>query len=155
MGEVWLARDTKLDREVAIKMLAPEVAANPERLERFRREAKAVAALNHPNIVTIYSVEEDGDVPFFTMEHVEGTTLSKIIPVNGLDTGRFLDLAITIADAVSAAHESGITHRDLKPGNIMVSATGPDQGPGLRSRQGRPGGAEGGRTRTPTSRPSF
>ncbi len=124
MGEVWLARDTKLDREVAIKVLAPEVAANPERLERFRREAKAVAALNHPNIVTIYSVEEDGDVPFFTMEHVEGTTLSKIIPVNGLDTGRFLDLAITIADALSAAHASGITHRDLKPGNIMVSATG-------------------------------
>jgi len=124
MGEVWLARDTKLDREVAIKVLAPEVAANPERLERFRREAKSVAALNHPNIVTIFSVEEDGDVPFFTMEHVEGTTLSKIIPVNGLDTGRFLDLAITIADALSAAHASGITHRDLKPGNIMVSATG-------------------------------
>ncbi len=124
MGEVWLARDTKLEREVAIKVLAPEVAANPERLERFRREAKAVAALNHPNIVTIYSVEEDGNVPFFTMEYVEGTTLSKVIPVNGLEPGRFLDLAITIADALSAAHASGITHRDLKPGNIMVSATG-------------------------------
>ncbi len=124
MGEVWLARDTRLDRDVAIKVLAPEVASNPERLERFRREAKAVAALNHPNIVTIFSVEEDGDVPFFTMEHVEGTTLSKAIPVNGLDMGRFLDLAITIADALSAAHASGITHRDLKPGNIMVTAAG-------------------------------
>jgi serine/threonine-protein kinase len=124
MGEVWLARDTRLDREVAIKVLSPEVAADPERLERFRREAKAVAALNHPNIVTIHSVEEEAGVPFFTMEYVEGETLSRIIPKEGLDPGRFLDLAIPIADAVSAAHESGITHRDLKPGNIMVSGRG-------------------------------
>jgi len=124
MGEVWLARDTRLDREVAIKVLSPEVAADPERLERFRREAKAVAALNHPNIVTIHSVEEENDVPFFTMEFVEGETLSRIIPKEGLDPRRFLDLAIPIADAVSAAHESGITHRDLKPGNIMVSGRG-------------------------------
>jgi serine/threonine-protein kinase len=124
MGEVWLARDTRLDREVAIKVLSPEVAADPERLERFRREAKAVAALNHPNIITIHSVEEENDVPFFTMEYVEGETLSRIIPKEGLDPGRFLDLAIPIADAVSAAHESGITHRDLKPGNIMVSGRG-------------------------------
>ncbi len=124
MGEVWLARDTKLDREVAIKVLSSEVAADPERLERFRREAKAVAALNHPNIITIHSVEESDGVPFFTMEHVEGTTLSQMIPDEGFETGRFLDLAIPIADAVSAAHESGITHRDLKPGNIMVSDKG-------------------------------
>jgi serine/threonine protein kinase len=124
MGEVWLARDTRLDREVAIKVLSHEVAADPERLERFRREAKAVAALNHPNIVTIHSVEEDSDPPFFTMEYVEGTTLSQIIPKGGLDAGRFLALAIPIADAVSAAHESGITHRDLKPGNIMISGRG-------------------------------
>jgi serine/threonine-protein kinase len=124
MGEVWLARDTRLDRDVAIKVLPPEVAADPERLERFRREAKSVAALNHPNIVTIHSVEEAGDLPFFTMEYVEGTTLSHIIPKDGFDAERFLDLAIPIADAVSAAHESGITHRDLKPGNIMVSGRG-------------------------------
>ncbi len=124
MGEVWLARDSRLDREVAIKVLSPEVAADPERLERFRREAKAVAALNHPNIVTIHSVEEEAGVPFFTMEYVEGETLSRIIPKEGLDPGRFLDLAIPIAGAVSAAHESGITHRDLKPGNIMVSGRG-------------------------------
>ena len=124
MGEVWLARDTRLDREVAVKVLASEVAADPERLERFRREAKAVAALNHPNIVTIYSVEEDEGVPFFTMEYIEGSTLSKIIPAKGLDTKRFLDLAVTISDAMCCAHEGGITHRDLKPGNIMVSATG-------------------------------
>ena len=101
MGEVWLARDTRLDREVAIKVLSPEVAADPERLERFRREAKAVAALNHPNIVTIHSIEADNDVPFFTMEFVGGTTLSQIIPKEGLGPQRFLDLAIPIADAVS------------------------------------------------------
>ena len=124
MGEVWLARDTRLGREVAIKVLSPEVAADPERLERFRREARSVAALNHPNIVTIHAVEEAGDVPFFTMEYVEGTTLSQIIPQGGFDTERFLELAIPIADAVSAAHESGITHRDLNPGNIMGSSRG-------------------------------
>jgi len=142
MGEVWLVRDTRLDREVAIKVLSPEVAADPERLERFRREAKAVAALNHPNIVTIHSVEEENDVPFFTMEYVEGTILSRIIPKEGLDPGRFLDLAILIADAVSAAHESGITHRDLKPGNIMVTDRS-----AVRSQSKC--------IRTPTSKPSF
>jgi Flp pilus assembly protein TadD/TolB-like protein/predicted Ser/Thr protein kinase len=124
MGEVWLARDSRLDREVAIKVLSPEVAADPERLERFRREAKAVAALNHPNIITIHSVEEENDVPFFTMEYVEGETLSRLIQKGGLDPERFLELAIPIADAVSAAHESGVTHRDLKPGNIMVTNRG-------------------------------
>lgn len=124
MGEVWLARDTRLGREVAIKVLSSEVAADPERLERFRREARAVAALNHPNIVTIFSVEEADGVPFFTMEYVEGATLSRVIPDGGLEPDRFLDLAIRIADAVGAAHESGITHRDLKPGNIMVTDRG-------------------------------
>jgi tetratricopeptide (TPR) repeat protein/TolB-like protein len=124
MGEVWLARDTRLDREVAIKILAPEVAADPQRLDRFRREAKAVAALNHPNIVTIHSVEDDADAPFFTMEYIDGVTLSQVIPREGLGAGRFLDFAIPIVDAVSAAHENGITHRDLKPSNIMISARG-------------------------------
>jgi Flp pilus assembly protein TadD/TolB-like protein len=124
MGEVWLARDTKLDRDVAIKILPTEMVSDPDRLERFRREAKAVAALNHPNIVTIHAVEEADGVPFFTMEFVEGATLGKIIPPEGLDPKRFLDLAIPIADAVSAAHESGVTHRDLKPGNIMVTERG-------------------------------
>ncbi len=124
MGEVWLARDTKLGREVAVKVLAPEFVRDHERLERFRREARAVAALNHPNIVTIFSVEEDDGLPFFTMEYVEGATLAGIIPDKGLGPARLLDLAIQITDAVSAAHDSGITHRDLKPGNIMVGSGG-------------------------------
>ncbi len=124
MGEVWLARDSKLDREVAIKVLPPEMVSETGRLERFRREAKAVASLNHPNIVTIHSVEEADGVPFFAMEYLDGGTLSHVIPDEGLPPAVFLNLAIPIADAVSAAHERGVTHRDLKPGNIMVDQRG-------------------------------
>ena len=124
MGEVWLARDSKLDREVAIKLLPTEMVSNAERLERFQREARAVASLNHPNIVTIHSVEEADGTPFFAMEFVAGRTLSGLIPDDGLPLAEFLDLAIPIADAVSAAHERGVTHRDLKPGNIMVDERG-------------------------------
>ncbi len=124
MGEVWLARDSKLDREVAIKLLPPEMVSNSERLERFQREARAVASLNHPNIVTIHSVEEADGVPFFAMEFVSGGTLSSLIPAGGLPPAFFLNLAIPIVDAVSAAHERGVTHRDLKPGNIMVDDRG-------------------------------
>jgi len=121
MGEVYLAEDTKLGRRVALKVLAPGVAADPERRDRFEREARAVAALNHPNIVTIHSVEEDNGVPFLTMELVEGKTLGEIIPPEGLPIDSFLAIAIPLADAVAAAHERGITHRDLKPANVMVS----------------------------------
>jgi len=124
MGEVWLARDSKLDREVAIKVLPPEMVSDPERLQRFQREAKAVASLNHPNIVTIHSVEEADGVPFFAMEFVNGGTLSSLIPDEGLPPAVFLNLAIPMADALSAAHERGVTHRDLKPGNIMVDERG-------------------------------
>ncbi len=124
MGEVWLALDTKLGREVAIKILPEEMVSDPERLQRFRREARAVAALNHPNIVTIHAVEEADGAPFFAMEFVDGQTLSTLIPEHGLAPREFLELAIPIADALSAAHERGITHRDLKPGNIMVDTNG-------------------------------
>jgi len=124
MGEVWLARDSKLDREVAIKVLPPAMVSDSERLQRFQREAKAVASLNHPNIVTIHSVEEADGVPFFAMEFVSGATLSTMIPEGGLPPAVFLNLAIPIADAVSAAHDRGVTHRDLKPGNIMVDDRG-------------------------------
>jgi serine/threonine protein kinase len=124
MGEVFRARDTKLGREVALKILPAEMAADPERLRRFEREAKAVAALNHPNIVTIHSVEHAGGLHFLTMELVEGKTLAEQIPRRGLPLTRILELAVPLADAVSAAHERGITHRDLKPANIVIGEDG-------------------------------
>jgi Tol biopolymer transport system component len=123
MGEVYRARDSRLKRTIAIKVLSSAVAANAASRERFEREAQAVAALNHPNIVTVYSVEEHEGVRFLTMELVEGTTLARQIPQHGLQLGQLLKLAVPLADAVAAAHERGIVHRDLKPGNIMV---GPD-----------------------------
>ncbi|MCG6928670.1 MAG: serine/threonine-protein kinase, partial [Acidobacteria bacterium] len=121
MGEVYRARDPRLKRDVALKVLPAELASEPERLERFQREAETLAALNHPHIVTIFSVEEADDTRFLTMELVEGKTLSKVIPGGGLSLSRFFQIAIPLTEAVSAAHEKGIIHRDLKPGNVMVS----------------------------------
>jgi len=122
MGEVYLAEDTKLHRKIALKMLHAPDAADARRAERFTREAHAIAALNHPNIVTIYSVEEAGGLHFLTMELVEGKTLEALIPNDGLPLLELMPLAVALADAVSAAHAKGITHRDLKPGNLMVTA---------------------------------
>jgi len=124
MGDVYAAEDTKLGRNVALKILPSEMAADPERRARFEREAKAVAALNHPNIVTIHSVEEADGVHFITMELVEGKTLSELIPKGGCPLSSLLDRAVTMTDAISAAHRRGITHRDLKPDNIMVTDDG-------------------------------
>jgi serine/threonine protein kinase len=124
MGEVYLAEDTKLSRKVALKILPPEMATHAERRERFEREAKAVAALNHPNIVTIHSVEEAEGMHFITMELVKGKTLTDLIPKRGLPLNKFLDIAVPLADAVSSAHEKGIVHRDLKPDNLMVNEEG-------------------------------
>ena len=121
MGEVYLAEDTKLDRKVALKVLPPEAASDPARLERFRREARAVAALNHPHIVTLYSVEEADGVHFLTMEQVEGQSLDRLIPGGGLPLKRLLEIAVPLADALTAAHDKGIVHRDLKPANVMVA----------------------------------
>jgi len=124
MGEVYLAEDESLGRRVALKVLRLELDGAQERLERFRREARAVAALNHPNIVTIHSVEEDQGVHFLTMELVEGDTLRARIVPGGLPVGELLRLAVPLADAVAAAHGKGITHRDLKPANVMISGDG-------------------------------
>jgi len=124
MGEVWRAIDTTLEREVAIKILPEHLLDNAERLTRFEREAKTVAALNHPNIVTVHSVETHGRERFFTMELVRGAPLSALIPRRGMPLERFLDVAIPLADALGAAHEQGVIHRDLKPGNIMVTTEG-------------------------------
>lgn len=124
MGEVYLARDTKLERKIALKVLPAELAESEDRRARFEREAKAIAALNHPNIVTVHSVEEAGGVLFMTMELVEGKTLAELLPENGFPLRRFFDIAIPLTDAVAAAHERGIVHRDLKPGNVMLGRDG-------------------------------
>jgi hypothetical protein len=124
MGEVYLAEDTKLERRVAVKILPPVLASDPERLHRFEVEAKALAALNHPNIVTIYSVEEADGIHFLSIELVEGETLAEKIPAGGLALGPFFDLAVPLVDGLAVAHLNGIVHRDLKPGNVMVSSDG-------------------------------
>jgi nitrite reductase/ring-hydroxylating ferredoxin subunit len=124
MGEVFVADDCKLHRRVALKILPRELASDPRRRDRFEREAKAVAALNHPNIVTIYSIDEAEGIQFLTMELVPGKNLDHVIPEDGLALDRFFDLVAPLADALSAAHAQGITHRDLKPGNIMVTGDG-------------------------------
>ncbi len=124
MGEVYRASDLKLGREVALKVLPLEMATDPARLKRFQREARAVAALNHPHIVTIHSVEEAEGRHFLTMELVEGVALSQLIPREGLPLDKFFELAIPLADALAAAHEKGIVHRDLKPANVMVENRG-------------------------------
>lgn len=124
MGVVWRAADERLGREVAIKVLPEELAHDPERRRRFETEASAIAALKHPNIVTIYSMEEDSGVHFLAMELVEGKTLSELIPENGLAWPSFLELAGQIASAFAAAHAKGITHRDIKPANVMLEDDG-------------------------------
>ena len=124
MGDVYVADDTTLDRDVALKVLPPSLADNPERRARFTREAKAVAALNHPNIVTLYSVEEADGIHFITMELVKGRTLAEMLPAKGFVLGTFFEIAIPLTDALAAAHQRGIAHRDLKPANVMVSEDG-------------------------------
>ena len=124
MGEVYHAEDTKLGRRVALKVLPSEMAANPERLERFQREAKVVASLNHPNIVTIYSVEEADGLQFLTMELVEGNDLERLLPEVGFPLTQIFDIAVPLTDALATAHERGIVHRDLKPANVMLTKEG-------------------------------
>ena len=123
MGEVYLALDTKLEREVALKLL-PEALADSDRLARLAREARAVAALNHPNIVTLYAIEEAKGLTFLVLELVEGETLGQCIPGAGFELEAFLRLAGSLIDAVASAHSKGVIHRDLKPANVMVTWDG-------------------------------
>jgi eukaryotic-like serine/threonine-protein kinase len=124
MGEVYLAEDTRLHRQIALKILQSSVADDPDRRERFEREAQAAARLTHPNIVTLYSIEQIDGVLLLTMEYVEGEPLSHILTPGGLSLERILGLGLALADALTAAHQRGIVHRDLKPGNILVGTDG-------------------------------
>jgi TolB-like protein/Tfp pilus assembly protein PilF len=124
MGEVYRARDTRLGRDVAVKVLPEAMASSPDRLARFEREARTVAGLNHPNIVVLHSIEEEGGIRFLTMELVEGQSLDSLVTPGGLPLSRVLELSIRLADALVAAHERGVVHRDLKPGNVMVTREG-------------------------------
>ncbi|MCU0254216.1 MAG: serine/threonine protein kinase, partial [Acidobacteria bacterium] len=156
MGEVWRARDTALDREVAIKSLAPELAAHPELLARQRREAKLLAALNHPNVGAIHGLLEQGGSIYLVLEFVPGETLADRLARGSLALDEVLGVGEQIAAALEAAHEAGIVHRDLKPGNVKIRPDGTvkvlDLGIARGTEPGsadRPGGDAG--THTPTS----
>src|SRR5262245_3578162 len=124
MGEIYLARDTRLDREVALKLLPPDLASDPERLTRFRQEALTLASLNHPNIATIYGLEPAPDSLFLALEFVEGETLSDRIKRKQPTVEEALQIGAQIAEALEAAHERGVVHRDLKPQNVMIGPRG-------------------------------
>ncbi|HET6372287.1 MAG TPA: protein kinase, partial [Candidatus Polarisedimenticolia bacterium] len=124
MGIVYLAEDTRLGRRVALKVLPPELSGDSERRARFEREARAIAALNHPNIVTIHSVEDADGISLLTMELVDGQRLTQLLSRDGMELGKLLEWSLGIADALVAAHRQGVVHRDLKPDNIMVTGDG-------------------------------
>ena len=124
MGEVYRARDTKLDRDVALKILPEAFASDPERLARFEREAKILAALNHPHIAHIHGLEESDGVRALVLEFVDGPTLADRIAQGSIPIDEALTIARQIAEALEAAHEQGIIHRDLKPANIKVRTDG-------------------------------
>src|SRR5207237_969266 len=125
MGEVYRARDTKLKRDVAIKILPEEFSSDPDRMDRFQREAEALAALNHPNIAGIYDLQEENQTRFLVLELVEGDTLADRLRQRGpLAVDQAIKIAVQICDALEAAHNKGIVHRDLKPANIKITPDG-------------------------------
>src|SRR6202171_2915317 len=124
MGEVYRAKDTRLDRTVAIKVLPPHLADSSELRERFEREARTIASLNHPHICTLHDIGHQDGTDYLVMEYVEGETLAQRLQKGALPIAQVLQYAIEIADALDRAHRKGVTHRDLKPGNIMLTKSG-------------------------------
>src|SRR6266852_4551569 len=124
MGEVYRARDTRLERDVAIKILPAQLSSDPVRKQRFEREAKTISSLNHPHICVLYDVGHQDGTDYLVMECVEGETLAKRLEKGPLPLEQVLKFGGQIADALDKAHRSGVVHRDLKPGNIMLTATG-------------------------------
>jgi len=124
MGEVYLAKDTRLEREVAIKVLPLELADDEERLRRFEREARTLASLNHPNVAGIHGIDQEGDTSFLAMELVPGEDLEERLKGGALRLDEALDICRQIADGLEAAHEAGVVHRDLKPANVRITPEG-------------------------------
>ncbi len=124
MGEVYRAQDARLGRSVAIKILPAEFSADSDRLHRFEREARSASALNHPNIVTIYELGQDGSSHYIAMELIEGKTLRELLAAGLLPIRKAIEIGIQIAEGLAKAHEAGIAHRDIKPANLMVSHDG-------------------------------
>src|SRR5579883_2426319 len=124
MGEVYRARDSRLGREIALKVLPDELAADPSRRQRFEQEARAASALNHPNILSIYDFGSENGVVYMVSEMVDGESLRLVIDRGPLNSRKLLDIAVQMADGLAAAHNGGIVHRDLKPENIMLTRDG-------------------------------
>ena len=124
MGEVYLARDSRLDRTVALKILPAQVASDQDRMRRFIREARAASALKHPNVTHIYEIGESDGVHFIAMEYVEGKTLAAKISGRPLEPAEIVEIGLQVADALDEAHSKGITHRDIKPANLMLTRRG-------------------------------
>src|ERR1700752_1372422 len=124
MGEGYKARDPRLGRDIAVKVLSSEFSADPDRRKRFEQEARSASALNHPNIVTIHDIGSSDSATYIAMEFVDGKTLRELIAEGPLPTRRLLDLAFQVADGLAKAHAAGIVHRDLKPENLMISRDG-------------------------------
>jgi tRNA A-37 threonylcarbamoyl transferase component Bud32 len=124
MGVVYRARDSKLERNVAIKVLPPELVRDPERRRRFVQEARAASAVNHPAIASIYEIEDEGENTFIVMEYVDGSTVRELVERGELDLGSAIEIGIQVADGLARAHEAGVVHRDIKSDNIMVTRDG-------------------------------